>query len=181
MHNLSIDASRFVAIIGAGTRKTLLTPPQHLKENTMTYNAFAEWTKVFGDFKTPALDVNQIVAQYRRNTEAGSTVIQIATAATQKIARRQAEALRSNAEQALKASKDLVSNASPETAAAKHADYAKNWLEYNVNSAREIIEYGAECAQEVFEVVNKHISEQVKEFSDAASSAAHHSSKKKAA
>jgi len=136
----------------------------------MTYNAFAEWTKVFGDFKTPALDVNQLVSQYRRNTETGSAVIQIATAVTQKIARRQAEALRSNAEQALKASKDLVSNSSPETAAAKQADYAKNWLEYNVNSAREIIEYGAEYAQEVFEVVNKHISEQVKEFSDAASS-----------
>lgn len=146
----------------------------------MTYNAFAEWTKVFGDFKTPAIDVNQIVSQYRRNTEAGSAVIQLATAATQKIARRQAEALRSNAEHALKASKELVSNSSPETAASKHADFAKNWLEYNVNSTREIIEYGAEYAQEVFEVVNKHISEQVKEFSDAASSA-HHVSKKKAA
>lgn len=147
----------------------------------MAYNAFAEWTKVFGDFKTPALDVNQLISHYRRNAETGSAVIQIATASTQEIARRQAEIIRSNAEQALKASKDIVgSTSSPETAASKQADYAKNWLEYNVNSARELVELGTKSAQEVFDIVNKHISEQVKEFSDAASTT-HSSTKKKAA
>lgn len=146
----------------------------------MAYNAFAEWTKVFGDLKTPTLDVNQLISHYRRNAETGSAVIQIATASTQEIARRQAEIIRSNAEQALKASKDLVGNSSPETAAAKQADFAKNWLEYNVNSARELVELGTKSAQEVFDIVNKHISEQVKEFSDAATST-HNATKKKAA
>ena len=146
----------------------------------MTYNnAFSEWTKIFGDFKAPSLDVNQLVSQYRRNAETTSNVIQIATASTQEIARRQAEILRSNAEHAIKATKEIASNATPESAAAKQADFAKNWLEYNVNSVRELVELGTKSAQEVFEVVNKHISEQVKEFSDAAS--APNVTKKKAA
>ncbi|HEU5046735.1 MAG TPA: TIGR01841 family phasin [Rickettsiales bacterium] len=146
----------------------------------MTYNnAFTEWTKVFGDFKAPAIDVNQIISQYRRNAETTSNVIQIATASTQEIARRQAEILRSNAEQAIKATKEIASNATPENAAAKQADFAKNWLEYNVNSVRELVELGTKSAQEVFEVVNKHISEQVKEFSEAASAPS--AAKKKAA
>lgn len=146
----------------------------------MAYNAYTDWTKIFGDFKTPAVDVNHIISHYRRNAETGSAVIQIATASTQEIARRQAEILRANAEQALKASKEIVSNSSPETAAAKQADFAKNWLEYNVNCVREIVELGTKSTQEVFDVVNKHISDQVKEFSDAASSHGH-TSKKKAA
>ena len=136
----------------------------------MAYNAFAEWTKMFGDFKTPTMDMNHLIAQYRRNAETSSAVIQIATASTQEIARRQAEILRSNAEHALKASKDMVSNVTPDHTASKQADFAKNWIEYNVNSMRELVELGTKSAQEVFEVVNKHISEQVKEFSDVASS-----------
>lgn len=150
-----------------------------MKETTMAYN-FSDWTKIFGDLKAPSIDVNQLIAHYRRNAETGSAVIQIATASTQEIARRQAEIIRSNAEQALKASKEIVGNSSPESAAAKQADFAKNWLEYNVNSAREIVELGTKSAQEVFDIVNKHISQQVKEFSEAASSA-QTSSKRKAA
>jgi len=147
----------------------------------MAYNAFADWTKIFGDFKAPhVIDFNQIVSHYRRNAETGSAVIQIATASTQEIARRHAEMLRSNAEHALKASKEIVSHSTPESAASKQADFAKHWLEYNVNSVRELVELSTRSAQEVFEVVNKHISEQVKEFSDAATSAPH-ANKKKAA
>lgn len=145
----------------------------------MTYNTFTEWTKIFGDFKAPAVDVNQLISHYRRNAETTSNVIQIATASTQEIARRQAEILRSNAEQAIKATKEIASNATPENAAAKQADFAKNWLEYNVNSVRELVELGTKSAQEVFEVVNKHISEQVKEFSEASSAPT--ATKKKAA
>ncbi len=146
----------------------------------MAANPFADWSKLFGDFKTPAVDVNQIISLYRRNAETGSAVIQILTESTQAIARRQAEILRSNAEQALKASKDILNHATPESAASKQADFAKTWLEYNVNSLREIAEMSTKSTQEAFDVINKRIAEQVKEFSNVAAPA-HHSSKKKAA
>ncbi|MEI7669205.1 MAG: TIGR01841 family phasin [Pseudomonadota bacterium] len=146
----------------------------------MAYNAFSEWTKIFGDMKAPSLDINNIVAHYRRNAETGSAVIQIATTSTQEIARRQAEILRSNAEHALKASKEIVGSGNPETAATKQADFAKNWFEFNVNSARELVELSTKSAQEVFDIVNKHVSEQVKELSEVAGTH-HNTSKKKAA
>lgn len=147
----------------------------------MTNNPFADMTKMFSDFKSPAMDVNQIIGQFRRNAETGSTVMQIATENAQAIARRQAEIMRSNAEHALKASKELMSNASPESAATKQADFAKTWLDYNVNSARELMEMTTKSAQEAFDVVSKRVAEQMKEMSDAASSAAGSSPKKKAA
>ncbi len=147
----------------------------------MTYNAFADWTKIFGDFKAPnVLDFNQFVSHCRRNAEASAAVAQITGSSLREIADRQLALIRSNAEHSLKASKEFVSQSSPESAASRQADFAKNWLEYNVNGVREIVELGTRSAQEVFEVVNKHISEQVKEFSDAATSAQHHNKKKAA-
>lgn len=147
----------------------------------MSNNPFADMTKMFGDFKSPAMDMNQVIGQFRRNAETGSTLMQIATENTQALARRQAEIMRSNAEHALKASKELMSNASPETAATKQADFAKTWLDYNVNSVRELMEMSTKSAQEAFDVVSKRVAEQMKEISDAASCASGNASKKKAA
>lgn len=150
----------------------------------MAANPFAEWanmtSKMFGEFKTPAVDMNSIISHYRRNAETGSTVVQIATESAQAIARRQAEILRSNAEHALKASKELMNNSTPESAASKQADFAKSWLEYNVNSVRELMEMGTKSAQEAFDVVNKRVAEQMKEISEVAASSTT-ASKKKAA
>jgi len=146
----------------------------------MSNNPFADWSKMFGDFKTPAVDFNQVISYYRRNAETGSAAMQLAVESVQAIARRQAEIIRSNAEQAMKVSKEIIGNASPENATAKQADFAKNMLEYNVNSAREIAEMSAKSAQEAFDLINKRIAEQVKEFSDVASTASQ-ATKKKAA
>lgn len=141
---------------------------------------FTEFTKMFGEFKNPAIDMNQIITQYRRDTETGSSIIQVFTESMQAMARRNAEIFRSNAEQMLKASKELMNNASPETAASKQADLAKSLLEYNVNSARELMEMGTKSAQEAFDIANKRVAEKMKELTDVAS-ATGSSSKKKAA
>ena len=147
----------------------------------MTTNPLAEWTKMFGEFKTPAVDMSGIISQFRRNAETVSTVMQIASEGVQANARRNAEIFRSNAEHALKASKELMTNASPETAASKQADLAKTWLDYNVSSVRELMEMSTKSAQQAFDVVNKRVAEQMKEFSEAATTATAATSKKKAA
>jgi phasin family protein len=144
-------------------------------------NPFSDWTRMFGDFKTPTVDMNQLISQYKRNAETSSTVLQIMTESGQAIARRQAELLRSNAEHALKASKEIMSHVStPENAAAKQADFAKTWLDYNVNSLREIAEMSTKSVQEAFDVLNKRAAEQMKEFSDAAAHTASQVKKKAA-
>jgi len=146
----------------------------------MASNTFSDWTKIFGDFKNPAVDVNQIISVYRRNAETGSAVIQLLTESTQAIARRSAEIGRANAEQLINASKALMNKSTPESAASKHADYAKNCLKFNVDSARELAEMCTKSTQEALDLINKRVAEGVKEFSDAASNAAP-SAKKKAA
>ena len=145
----------------------------------MTTNPFADFTKILGDFKTPAFDVNQVFSKCRRDAETASAIFQVATESAQSFARRNAEIWRANAEQLLKASKEIVGNANPETAAAKQADLAKNLLESNTNNARELAEIVTKSAQEAFDLINKRIAEQVKEFSEVAGSA--QASKKKAA
>jgi len=146
----------------------------------MVANPFADWTKTLGEFKAPTVDMNQLISYYRRNAETSSAVLQIFTESAQAIGRRSAEIARNNAEQAMQASKALVSQSSPEIAASKQADFVKNSLDYNVNSLREIAEMSTKATQEAFDVINKRVAEQVKEFSDAAG-AATQPSKKKAA
>ncbi len=144
----------------------------------MAANNFSDWTKIFGDFKSPTVDVNHIIAQFRRNAETGSTIIQIFTESAQANARHLAEIARSNAEHALKASKKLVNHTSPESAAAEQADFVKTWLDFNVNSLRELAETSTKSTQEAFDVISKRVAEQVKELSDHAGTP---HSKKKAA
>jgi phasin family protein len=145
----------------------------------MATTNFSDWTKIFGEFKTPTVDVNQYISLLRRNAETGSTVMQIFTESAQANARHIAEIARSNAEHALKASKKLASHSSPESAAAEQADFFKTWLDFNVNSLRELAETSTKSTQEAFDVISKRVAEQVKEFSDVAGHAA--PSKKKAA
>jgi phasin family protein len=143
---------------------------------------FPDFTKFFSfsEFKNPAVDFNQIVAQARRNAETFSTVAQIATEGLQTIGRRQLEILRSNGEHALKASKELSSATAPQQNASKQAEFAKTWIDYNVNALREIAELSTKSVQEAFDVVNKRVAEQYREFSDAASNTAQNLKKKAA-
>jgi phasin family protein len=144
-------------------------------------NPFADVFKMFGDIKNPAIDMSSVISSVRRNGETCSSLLQIATESGQAMARRNAEILRSNAEHALKASKEMMNNPTSESAASKQADFAKTWLDYNVSSIRELMEMGTKSAQEAFDVVNKRVAEQMKEMSEVASASTNTSSKKKAA
>lgn len=141
---------------------------------------FPDFTKFFSEFKNPAVDFSQIVAQARRNAETLATVFQITTEGVQ----RQFEIInkisRSNGEHALKASKELSGATAPQQIASKQAEFAKTWIDYNVNALREIAELSTKSAQEAFDVVNKRVAEQYREFSDAASNTAQNLKKKAA-
>jgi|GEM_PF-747507 len=146
----------------------------------MAYNNFSDWTKIFGEIKSPAFDVSSIANTTRRNAEAASSLLQLVISNSQENARRLADIARSNAEHALKATKKIVASANNEARTSEQAEFAKNWFEFNLNSARELVELGSKSAQEAFDIVNKHVSEQVKDISEVANQAAH-SAKKKAA
>ena len=81
------------------------------KTSTNPADFFKAWT----DFKVPAFDVNTVLAAQRKNMEVFSAANQVIAESVQAISRRQAEVLRANVENVLKASKDIWSNKAPET------------------------------------------------------------------
>lgn len=152
----------------------------HSSANPTRTSMFAERLKILGDFKAPAIDTSQLLSYYRRNAETGAALIQIFTQTAQEIARCQGELLRSNAELVLKAPKGIYNQSTSESTASKQTDSAKAILDSNMSSLQEIAEINARSMQEAFDVISKHIAEQVKEVSDVASSATQHAKKKAA-
>jgi phasin family protein len=126
------------------------------------------------------VDVEQLISHYRRSAETSSAVIHILTESARVIARRQAEYLCSNAEHALKASKEVFNQSTSKSPASRQADFAKSWLDFNVKSLREITEISTKSMREAFDVINKRVAEQSKEFVDVANSTSHSSEKKAA-
>lgn len=138
----------------------------------MTYN------NAFADMFKNTFDFNQLLSTQRRNIEALSEVNKTIVESAQAISRRQAEVVRENVENALKASKDLMSGGSPETSLTKQAELAKEFFENALSNLREITETATKSGFEAFDVLNKRAAETIEEFSKASGST---TAKKKAA
>lgn len=128
----------------------------------MSYN-FA-----FTDMFKNAVDFNQLFSTQRRNIEAFSAANQVVVEGAQAISRRQAEVIRDNVENALKASKDLFTTGTPETNLTKQADFAKEIFETTLSNLREITEMATKSGFEAFDVLNKRAAETLEEVSSAA-------------
>jgi len=139
----------------------------------MSYN-----TNAFADLFKNTLDFNQLFSTQRRNIEALSAANQVVVEGAQAISRRQAEVIRSNVEDVLKASKDLLTSGTPETNLTKQADFAKTIFESTLSNLREITEMVTKSGFEAFDVLNKRAAETLEEISTKGSAPA---SKKKSA
>ncbi|MDE3015543.1 MAG: TIGR01841 family phasin [Pseudomonadota bacterium] len=137
----------------------------------MTYN------NAFADMFKNTFDFNQLFSTQRRNIEALSEVNQTIVEGAQAISRRQAEVIRENVENTLKASKEMMTGGSPETSLTKQAELAKEFFENALSNLREITETVTKSGFEAFDVLNKRTAETIEEFSKASSA----TSKKKAA
>jgi phasin family protein len=133
-----------------------------LRRHFMTNFAFADLFK-------NAFDFNQLVATQRRNIEALSEANQVVVEGAQAISRRQAEVIRTNVEDALKASKALLTSGTPETNLTKQADFAKSMFETTLSNLREVTEMVTKSGFEAFDVLNKRAAETLEEISSASS------------
>lgn len=131
-----------------------------------------EFFKVFGDFKTPAFDFNNLFELQRRNLEAFAAANQVVAEGAQAIARRQANALRENVDKLLSASKDLVSKGSPEFSLEKQATLAKDFVEKSLSNAREVSEIISKVGFDSFELLNKRAVESLDELNEVAAKTA---------
>lgn len=139
----------------------------------MTYS-----TTAFADLFKNTLDFNQLFSTQRRNIEALSAANQVVVEGAQAISRLQAEVIRTNVEDALKASKELLTTGTPETNLTKQADFAKSIFESTLSNLREVTEMATKSGFEAFDVINKRVAETLEEMGKAAGTQA---SKKKSA
>lgn len=137
------------------------------------------FNNAFADMFKNTLDFNQMFSTQRRNIEALSAANQVVVEGVQAISRRQAEVMRSNVEDTLKASKDLMTSGTRETNLTKQADFAKSFFETSLQNLREITEMATKSGFEAFDVLNRRAAETLEEMSKATASAP--SSKKKSA
>lgn len=128
----------------------------------------ADFFKAWSEFKLPAFDANTVLAAQRKNMEVLSAANQVISESVQAISRRQAEVMRSNVENVLKASKEIWSNKSPETNTAKQAELAKSLYESAVSNAREISEMASKSSFEAFDLISKRAAESLSEINKAA-------------
>lgn len=126
----------------------------------------------FADLFKNTLDFNQVFATQRRNIEALSAANQVVIESAQAISRHQAEILRDNVEQVLKASRELLTSGTPETNLSKQAEYTRSIFENALSNAREVTEMVTKASFEAFDVLNKRASESLEEIGKASASVA---------
>ncbi len=94
----------------------------------------SKYNYAFTDMFKNSLDFNQLFSTQRRNIEALSAVNQAVVETAQELSRRQAEVVRDNVENVLKASKDIMTSGTPESNISKHADLAKEIFETTLSN-----------------------------------------------
>lgn len=140
----------------------------------VTKNPYADYAKLWSEFKpaaVPGFDQTQFMTYFRRNAEALSAAGTVVTDGAQLVSRRQAELLRTNIEQMLKAAKDMMVSGSPEINTTKQAELAKSLFETSLSNLREVSELVAKSGFEAFDVINKRAAESLEEISKLAKSA----------
>ena len=137
----------------------------------MAQNPFQDAFKVFTDFKAPTADFNQFFSFGRRNVEALTAANQAVAEGAQAVARRQAEILKNNTEEAIQLFRDVYSSKNPEASASKQAEFAKQAFESALSNLREMFEMVSKSNVEAAEVITKRVSEIMNESNKAQSNA----------
>ena len=116
-------------------------------------------TKYFAPFKMPAMDVDGVMASYRRNIEALTAANQCALEGVGAVVRRQAEIARDSVESYSKAVGELLADGSVDEKAARQADIARQAYDRAVANARELSDMIAKTSTEAFGLLNDRVRE----------------------
>jgi phasin family protein len=111
----------------------------------------------------PKFDMSGFAGMQRKNMEAFSAAMQEMTEGAQQIARKGAEFLRDNVEGALNATRDLMTTTTPDTNAAKQAEYAKDFVKRGMNQFREVSEMASKSQFGAFDIISKRMTQSIEE------------------
>lgn len=125
---------------------------------------FPDMSQFMGEFKTPNVDFEPLMATQRKNLEALAAANRMAIEATQAVFKRQTDVMRQTLEQIAAAGRDVASPGSMPEKAAKQTELAKDQFERTVVNMREIAEMVTRSNTEAAELLNKRFVQSFDEF-----------------
>jgi len=140
--------------------------------NTAFKNPFADFdfTKIAGEFKIPAVNVETMVETGRKNFAAVTTASTTAVESLKTIAQRQGDMLRAAMEDFSKHGSEVLAAATVEEKAAKQIDFVKKSYDAAIANGRELADLYTKGQSEAFEALNARIAELTEEVKAAIAS-----------
>ena len=126
-----------------------------------TANPYAnfDFTKLMGDFKVPAFDVEKVMAAQKKNFETLASANKLAAEAAQSLYENQAKVARENLEELTAAMQELLASGEPKEKVARQAELTREGIERVVANLKEVNESVARTNGKVFDVLNKRFVE----------------------
>jgi phasin family protein len=134
------------------------------KGETKVFGEFPDFSKTFGEFRLPGIDLEAVVASQRKNIEALTQANQLAAEGLRAITERQVAIARQAVDEASSLLREWAEPGAPEERVAKNAELAKQAFEKNVANAREIAELATKAGADVFNVLARRFSESFNEL-----------------
>lgn len=122
-------------------------------------NGFFDVTKVFGEFRLPAVDVDAVVTAQRKNFEALSQASQLAVEGARAIAQRQGEMAQQTVERASALVREWTQPGALEDRLANNVEAAKQAFENSLAHVRELNELTTKASTDVFSVIARRVAE----------------------
>jgi phasin family protein len=130
------------------------------------FSKFADMSKMMGEFKFPAFNVEACIAAHRKNMEAITAVNQACFESMQTLARRQADWARQYFEEATATVNAVMSSGTPEEKVIRHAEASKAAVDKCMANAREIAETVTKNNYQALEALGNRLNEGLEEFRD---------------
>ncbi|SJZ88011.1 phasin family protein [Enhydrobacter aerosaccus] len=118
-----------------------------------------DFTKIAGEFKFPAFNVESIVEANRKNLAAVTTASTSAVESLKSIAQRQGDMIRAAMEDFSKHGSEVLAAATFEEKAAKQIDFAKKSYDAALANAKEIGDLYTKGQTEAFNALNERIAQ----------------------
>ena len=118
-----------------------------------------DFTKIAGEFKIPAVNVETMVETGRKNFAAMTTVGTAAVESMKTIAQRQGDMFRAAMEDFSKHGSEVLAAATVEEKDTKQIDFAKKSYELAVANAKEIADLYSKGQAEAFATLSERVSE----------------------
>ena len=149
-------------------------------------NPFGDAFKAFDAFRDyskqqfPAFDYESFASAVRQNIETIQEANQAIAEGIQAVAKRQAEILQANTDNAFLLFKEIASSSDPKESAQKQAEFAKSSFEKASSDASELIEIASSSNKKAAELISAQVENNLKELNKSAKGGAKKAEKKAA-